>query len=334
MSSREIHIAVLGGGSWGTTVASLAAANAMTTLWARSADTVLDVNENHRNRAYLGDLPLRRNLRATTDLAEAVWDADVVVVGVPGHAMRATMTAIAPLLRHWVPIVSISKGLEAGTKLAMTEVVEEVAPGHPVGVLAGPNIAREILAGYAAAAVVAMADTHVARSVQAIFASRRFRVYTNTDVRGCELGGALKNVIAIVAGMAEGLSVGDNTRAMIFTRGLAEMTRLGVALGGDPHTFAGLTGVGDLMATCTSPHSRNRTVGAELAKGRTITDIVDSMQQVAEGVKSARSVAELADEFGVNAPICREIDAVVNEGRTALEAYRGLGRIPPGDEIQ
>jgi glycerol-3-phosphate dehydrogenase (NAD(P)+) len=332
VSARAIHVAVLGGGSWGTTVASLAASNAETTLWARNPDTVEAVNERSRNPTYLGDLPLHRRLRATTDLAAAVWDADVIVAGVPGQAMRSTMEAVRPLVRHWVPIVSISKGLELGTKLTMTEVIDEVLPGHPLGVLAGPNLAREVLAGYAAAAVVAMPDEHVARSIQSVFASRRFRVYTNTDVRGAELGGALKNVLAIAVGMAEGLSVGDNTRAMIFTRGLGEMTRLGTALGGQAETFAGLTGVGDFMATCMSPQSRNRTVGAELAKGRPIAEIVAGMNQVAEGVKSAASVVELAGLHGIDVPICCEMDAVINHGRSAIEAYHGLGRIPPGHE--
>jgi glycerol-3-phosphate dehydrogenase (NAD(P)+) len=332
MSLRKVHVAVLGGGSWGTTVASLAAANADTTLWARDATTVKAVNEEHRNPAYLNDLPLHPELRATTDLAEAVWDADVVVAGVPSQAMRSTMEALAPLIRHWVPVVSISKGFEQGTRLRMTEVIEEVLPGHPLGVLAGPNLAREVLGGYAAAAVVAMPDAHLAGSLQQVFTSRRFRVYTNTDVCGCELGGALKNVMAIAVGMGEGLGIGDNTRAMVFTRGLAELIHLGVALGGESRTFAGLTGVGDLMATCMSPLSRNRTVGYELGKGRTIDDILASMKQVAEGVKAAPAVVELADLHGIDMPISREVAAVVSGVRTARDAYRGLGRIAPGAE--
>ena len=323
MSSRAVRVAVLGGGSWGTTVASLAAANAETLLWARDETAVQQINEHRRNPGYLGDLPLHRNLKATNTLTDAVWDADVIVAGVPSQVMRSTMEAIAPFVRHWVPIVSISKGLEQDTRLTMTEVIDQVLPGHPVGVLAGPNIAKEVLAGYAAAAVMAMADDHVARSLQTVFASPRFRVYTNTDVRGCELGGALKNVIAIAVGMAEGLSVGDNTRAAIFTRGLAELTRLGVAMGGHPQTFAGLTGVGDLMATCMSPHSRNRSVGAELAKGRLIGDIIASMNQVAEGVKTARVVVELAELHDVDVTIAREIDAVINDGRIGPRGLPG-----------
>jgi len=332
MSLRDVRVAVLGGGSWGTTVASLTAANADTVLWARDPGAVKAINEQHQNPSYLDDLPLHPKLHATTDLAEAVWDADVVVAGVPSQAMRSTMVALGPLIRHWVPIVSVSKGFEQGSRLRMTEVIEEVLPGHPLGVLAGPNLAREVLGGYAAAAVVAMPDTHLAGSLQSVFTSRRFRVYTSTDVCGCELGGALKNVMAIAVGMAEGLGIGDNTRAMVFTRGLSELIQLGVALGGNPRTFAGLTGVGDLMATCMSPLSRNRTVGFELGTGRTIEDVLSSMRQVTEGVKAAPAVVELADQRDVDMPIAREVAAVVSGARTARDAYRGLGRIPPGVE--
>ena len=332
MSLRDVHVAVLGGGSWGTTVASLAAANATTTLWARDPQTVAEINDRHRNTRYLANLPLDRPLRATGDLSEAVWDADVVVAGVPSSAMRATMEKIGPAIRHWVPIVSISKGLELGSRLAMTEVIGQELPGHPLGVLAGPNLAREVLAGYAAAAVVAMPDEQLAASLQNVFSARNFRVYTSTDVRGCELGGALKNVMAIAVGMGEGLGVGDNTRAAVFTRALAELTRLGAALGGQERTFSGLTGVGDLMATCASPMSRNRTVGVELGKGRTISEVLAAMNQVAEGVKSAPTVIELGEMHNIDMPIACEVAAVVAGERTAREAYRGLVRRAPGAE--
>lgn len=330
---RPVHVAVLGGGSWGTTVASLAAPNATTLLWSRDPDTAADVNERNRNTQYLGDMALHPQLRGTTSMEEAVYDADVVVVAVPSHAVRQTLQAVAPLLRHWVPIVSLTKGLEQGTRLRMTEVIEQELPGHPAGVLAGPNLAREVLAGYAAASVIAMPDAHVASSLQKLFSTGRFRIYTNPDVAGCELGGALKNVVAIAAGMGEGLGVGDNTKAMVLTRGLAEITRLGVAMGGDPRTFPGLTGLGDLMATCTSPLSRNRTVGVELAKGRSIEEITTSMHMVAEGVKTCRVVVELAKQYDVECPIACEVDAVVNEGRTPLQSFTGLGRIAPTSEF-
>jgi glycerol-3-phosphate dehydrogenase (NAD(P)+) len=331
--TRPIQVTVLGAGSWGTTVASLTAPNARTILWARSADTAEEVNTDHRNSRYLGELDLDPCLTATSSLSEAVAEADVLITGVPSHGLRAALEEAAPFLRPWIPVLSLTKGLEQGTRMRPTEIIGEVLPGHPAGVISGPNLAREVLAGYAAAAVVAMPDERVAGSLQALFASRVFRVYTSTDVLGCELGGVLKNVIAIAAGMAEGLGVGDNTRAMVITRGLAEITRLGVALGGEPATFAGLTGLGDLMATCMSPLSRNRQVGEQIARGRSIEEITASMNMVAEGVKSARTVTSLGREAGVHLPIAEEIDAVVNEGRTAGEAFRGLRRMQARSEL-
>jgi glycerol-3-phosphate dehydrogenase (NAD(P)+) len=332
--SRPIQVAVLGGGSWGTTVASLAARHAQTTLWARSEETAAEIRRQHCNSRYLPDLDLHPELDATSSLADALAAADVLVVGVPSHGLRATLVEAAPHIRPWIPILSLTKGLEQGTRLRPTEIISELLPGHPAGVLSGPNLAREVLSGYAAAAVVAMPDAHVATSLQAMFASPLFRVYTSTDVLGCELGGVLKNVIAIAAGMAEGLGVGDNTRAMVITRGLAEITRLGVAMGGEPATFAGLTGLGDLMATCMSPLSRNRRVGEELARGRSIEAIQAGMNMVAEGVKTARTVTELGREYGVPLPIAEEVDAVVNDGRSAEEAFRGLRRTQAGSELQ
>jgi glycerol-3-phosphate dehydrogenase (NAD(P)+) len=214
----------------------------------------------------------------------------------------------------------------------MTQIIHAELPGHPAGLLAGPNIAREVLQGLAAAAVLAMPDAQVAHSLQPLFASPVFRVYTNTDVIGCELGGPLKNVIAISAGMAEGLGVGENTRAMVITRGLAEITRLGVALGGRAETFSGLTGLGDLLTTCMSPLSRNRQVGEQFAKGKTTAEIVASMNMVAEGIKTSSVVMELAAQHGIEMPIAAEVAAVVKGERGAVEAFRGLRRLAPGTE--
>jgi glycerol-3-phosphate dehydrogenase (NAD(P)+) len=332
--TRPIQVTVLGAGSWGTTVASLAARNARTMIWARSEETALEIRGEHVNRRYLPDLELHPDLLATASLGEAVAEADVIITGVPSHGLRSVLEEAAPYIRPWIPVLSLTKGLEQGTRMRPTEIIGELLPGHPAGVLSGPNLAREVLAGYAAAAVVAMPDQGVAASLQALFASRVFRVYTSTDVLGCELGGVLKNVIAIAAGMAEGLGVGDNTRAMVITRGLSEVTRLGVAMGGDSATFAGLTGLGDLMATCMSPLSRNRRVGEELARGRTIEEITADMNMVAEGVKSARTVTELGQAHGVSLPIAEEVDAVVNDGRTAEEAFRGLRRVQARSELQ
>jgi glycerol-3-phosphate dehydrogenase (NAD(P)+) len=238
--------------------------------------------------------------------------------------MRDTAKELAPFLRPWVPVVSLSKGLEQGSRLRMTQVLEAELPGHPCGVLTGPNLAKEILAGDAAATVIAMDDPVIAEALQDIFANDLFRVYTNPDVVGCEVAGALKNVMAIASGMADGLGTGDNTRSAVITRGLAELTRLGCAMGGQQVTFAGLAGMGDLIATCISPQSRNRYVGEQLGRGRTIDEVIEEMHMVAEGVKTSKVVMELAHEYGVPMPIAREVHRVVHEGSPAVDAYRGL----------
>jgi glycerol-3-phosphate dehydrogenase (NAD(P)+) len=324
---------VIGGGSWGTTVASLAARNAPTTIWTRREDVATEINEEHANSVYLSGERLDSNLRATTDLEQAADEADVIVMAVPSHGFRQVLEDAAPHIRPWVPIVSLAKGLELQTHNRMTEVVHEVLPNHPAGALAGPNLAKEIVQGYAAAAVIAMPEERVANSLQRIFTRTVFRVYSSTDVCGVEIAGALKNVFAISAGMAAGLGTGDNTRALVIARALAEMTRLGEAMGGERHTFAGLAGMGDLLATCISPLSRNRHVGEELAKGRSIEEIIESMNMVAEGVKTSRVVMELAERHGVEMPIAHEVYAVLNEGRTPQEAFRGLLRTTPTTEL-
>jgi glycerol-3-phosphate dehydrogenase (NAD(P)+) len=330
----RICVAVIGGGSWGTTVAHLAAHNTRTVLWARDQSVVDSINKEHTNAKYLAGYELHHDLRATSDLREAVGQADVIVMGVPSHGFRETLGECAQHVRAWVPIVSLTKGLEQGTRKRMTEVVRDVLPGHPCGLLTGPNLAKEILAGDAAASVIAMSDGNVARQVQHLFANDMFRVYENDDVIGCEVAGALKNVMAIAAGMADGLGTGDNTRAAVITRGLNELSRLGVAMGGKVMTFSGLAGMGDLVATCISPQSRNRFVGEQLGKGRTIDEIIEEMSMVAEGVKTARVVMELADEFGIEMPIAEQVYAVCHEGRSAAEAYRGLLRRQSGHELR
>jgi glycerol-3-phosphate dehydrogenase (NAD(P)+) len=327
-----LRVAVIGAGSWGTTVAALAARNAPTLLWARNPEIADEINRERTNTSYLKGFRLPRDLRATASIEEAVREADLVVMGVPSHGFRAVLGDVAKHIRPWVPVLSLSKGLEEKTLLRMTQVIEEVLPGHPPGALTGPNLAREILSGFAAASVMALEDERIARTLQGVFKSRLFRVYTNTDVCGCELGGALKNVIAIAAGMGDGLGVGDNTKAAVITRGLAELSRLGVALGGRAQTFAGLAGMGDLVATCTSRHSRNRFVGEQLGKGRKLPDIIAEMHMVAEGVKTCRVVMELAERHGVDMPIVREVYGVVHLGSTPRQAYRGLIRTEAGSE--
>ncbi|MHB8440147.1 MAG: NAD(P)H-dependent glycerol-3-phosphate dehydrogenase, partial [Acidimicrobiales bacterium] len=256
-----MRVAVLGAGSWGTTMASLVAPRHPTVLWARSAETAATVNERHLNPRYLPDAELPNELTATADLEQAVRDADLLVVGVPTSGFRAVLEEVRTVVRPWIPVVSLAKGLERGSYLRMTQIVKEVLPGHPAAALTGPNIATEIMQGKAAAAVVATEDLEVATAIQQVVTRGVFRVYVNHDVIGCEIGGALKNVIAIASGIGQGLGVGDNTRAAVMARGLAELTRLGMALGAQQATFAGLAGMGDLIATCMSPHSRNRAVG-------------------------------------------------------------------------
>jgi glycerol-3-phosphate dehydrogenase (NAD(P)+) len=319
-------VAVVGAGSWGTTVATLACQNAPTILWARRPELAEEINRTRVNGAYLPGYPLSDRVKATADLEEAVRDADAVVMGVPSHGFRDTMEQVGKHVRAWVPIISLTKGLEQGTKLRMSQVVRDVLPGHPVGVLTGPNLAKEVMAGHAAASVVGMPEDAIAGELQRVFATDLFRVYTNPDLIGCEIAGALKNVMAIASGMADGLGTGDNTRAAVITRGLAELTRLGVAMGGNQLTFAGLAGMGDLVVTCISPQSRNRHVGEQLGKGRTIEEITAEMRMVAEGVKTCRVALELGREHGVDMPIAEQVVAVCHEGRSATDAYRGLLR--------
>ena len=329
----DIGVSVIGAGSWGTTVAALASRNTPTLLWSRRASLAEQIDRDHENGDYLAGFRLPSQLRATADLEQAVRSADLLVMGVPSHGFRSALEAVRPYLRPWAPVISLSKGLEVGTRLRMSQLVEEILPGHPVGVLTGPNLAKEILAGHAAASVIAMDDDNIARALQALFQGELFRVYTNEDVVGSELGGVLKNVIAIAAGMADGLGAGDNTRAAVITRGLAEISRLGVAMGGQTMTFAGLAGMGDLVATCMSPQSRNRHVGECLGKGQTIDEIIAAMNMVAEGVKTSKVVIEIADELGIDMPIASEVRAVCHEGRAAAEAYAGLLRRGSGREV-
>ncbi len=326
-----MHVVVLGAGSWGTTVASVVAARHPTTLWARDPDVATSVNRERRNCRYLSDFPLPAALDATDDLEDAVRRAQLLIVGVPSHALRETLQAATPFIHPWIPVVSLTKGLERGTMMRMTEVIRDVLPGHPCAALTGPNIAREIMAGQAAASVIATEDLAVARALQETLSRGLLRIYTNDDVIGCELGGALKNVIAIAAGLAEGLGVGDNTRAAVITRGLAELTRLGVAMGGQPGTFAGLAGMGDLLVTCISPHSRNRYVGEQLGAGRPLEEILAGMSMVAEGVRSAATVHELAGRMGIDMPVCEAVYRVIAGEISAADAYFGLRR-PPGHE--
>ncbi len=327
-----MRIVVLGAGSWGTTVASLVAARNRTLVWARNPEVAREIDEEHTNHCYLPGFALDPRLHATADLEKAVARAELLIVGVPSHAFRATLELVKPTIHPWIPVISLSKGLEQGSLLRMTQIVKEVLPGHPAAALTGPNIAKEIMSGQAAASVIATEDLTVAAALQRVLRRGLLRVYTNHDVAGCEIGGALKNVVAVAAGMAQGLAVGDNTRAAVMTRGLGELTRLGVAMGGEAATFAGLTGMGDLVVTCISPHSRNRWVGEQLGLGRPLEEILGEMTMVAEGVKTAVTVHDLAARLGVEMPVCKTIYKVVTGAMPAAQAYSGLR--PAGHEAE
>jgi glycerol-3-phosphate dehydrogenase (NAD(P)+) len=319
-------VTVLGAGSWGTTVAAILCDRTETVLWARRPDLAREIADHRQNSTYLGDARLPARLSATASLEEALSGAEVVVMAVPSHGFRKILEEATPYLPGGIPLVSLAKGFEEGTLRRMTEVSAEVCPGHPAGVLTGPNLAKEVLAGQPTASVIAFADEQVGRELQRLFWTDTLRVYTNPDVVGCETAGAVKNVMAIAAGMAAGLGFGDNTRAAVITRSLAELARLGTALGGDPLTFSGLAGLGDLVATCTSAQSRNRTVGFELGRGRTLNEIVASTHTVAEGVKTSRPVVALAHGLGVEVPIAEQVVAVLYEGKPAAATITSLMR--------
>ncbi|MGD2101632.1 MAG: NAD(P)H-dependent glycerol-3-phosphate dehydrogenase [Acidimicrobiia bacterium] len=320
-------IAVIGAGSWGTTVASMAAKRLATSLWARRGDLAGVINETHVNQDYLPDLELPGSLVASTDLSDVASDADAVVMAVPSHGFRRVFSELAGLIEPTVPVVSLTKGIEQGTLARMTEIVAAESPNRDrsrVGVMTGPNLASEIIAGQPTATVIAMQNQDVAETLQQLFMGPTFRVYTNDDVVGCELGGALKNVMAIASGMSDGLGFGDNTRATLVTRALAELTRLGVALGGRPETFAGLAGMGDLIATCISEKSRNHRVGVGLAQGKTLDEVISEMQMVAEGVKTTASVLGLAERTGVDMPIAQHVGMVLDGEMTPREGMMSL----------
>jgi len=331
---KKLRVGLLGGGSWGTAVASLVSKNTDVSIWARDASTVREINQQHTNKKYLPDAKLPENLLAHESVQVVVENADVLVMGIPSNNFRTVLEQVKPHLRPWVPVVSLTKGLEKGTDLRMTQVVQQVLPGHPVGVLTGPNLAREIMAGQAAASVIAMDDEIIVQELQKVFNSGLFRVYTNDDVVGCELGGVLKNIIAIAVGMGVGLGAGDNTRSALITRGLSEVCRLGVALGGRAETFAGLAGMGDMLATCISPQSRNHQVGIQLGKGRKIDDIIADMVMVAEGVKSAPTVIKLAKKHDIIMPIATDVSEVIAGNRTPQQVFKGLLRQMAGAESE
>jgi glycerol-3-phosphate dehydrogenase (NAD(P)+) len=319
--------AVLSAGSWGTAFAKvLADAGCDVTLHARRPELAKSIAEEGENRDYLPGVRLPASLRATSDAAEALLDADIVVLAVPSQSLRENLTAWAPLLPPEASLMSLMKGIELGTTKRMSEVICEVTGCEPdrVAVLSGPNLAKEIAEEQPAATVIACADTARAEALQAACRTAYLRPYTNPDLIGCELGGAVKNVIALAVGIMEGLGFGDNTRASLITRGLAETARLGLALGAEMTTFAGLAGLGDLVATCSSPLSRNRTFGEKLGQGMTVAQVQESTNQIAEGVKSCRSVLDLARAHDVDVPITEAVVRVCHEGESPAKMVAEL----------
>ncbi|ALC20605.1 NAD(P)H-dependent glycerol-3-phosphate dehydrogenase [Streptomyces pristinaespiralis] len=325
--TKPVKAAVFGTGSWGTAFGMvLADAGCEVTLWGRRANLVDAVNTTRTNPDYLPGIELPQKLRATTDPAEALHEADFTVLAVPSQTLRGNLAAWAPKLPADTVLVSLMKGVELGTAKRMSEVVEEVAhvPADRVAVVTGPNLAKEIAQRRPAAAVVACRDEAVAQRLQAACHTPYFRPYTNTDVVGCELGGAVKNVIGLAVGIADGMGLGDNAKGSLITRGLAETTRLGLAMGADPLTFSGLAGLGDLVATCSSPLSRNHTFGTNLGRGMTLQETIAVTRQTAEGVKSCESVLDLARRHGVDMPITETVVGIVHEGKPPVVALKEL----------
>ncbi|MEO7754359.1 MAG: NAD(P)H-dependent glycerol-3-phosphate dehydrogenase [Terracoccus sp.] len=315
------RVAVMGTGSWGTAFAViLADAGAEVTMWARRDEVAAQINDG-RNSDYLPELELPTSVRATTDPAAACAEADIVVLAVPSQTLRANLESWGGAIPGGADVVSLMKGVELGTTKRMSEVIAEVAgvQERRIVILSGPNLAKEIARRQPAASVVACVDPAAAERVAAACATRVFRPYTSTDVVGAEVCGATKNVVGLAVGMAEGMGFGDNTKATIITRGLAETTRLGLALGAEPETFLGLAGVGDHIATCMSPLSRNHAFGVRLGQGLAVDEVVAATRQTAEGVKSCQSILELARDHGVDMPIVEQVVAVVRDGQSAAD---------------
>lgn len=326
------RVVVVGAGSWGTTIACLLSGNGEITLWARDPGLAERMARNRENDRYLPGVRLPPSVQPTASIEGAVAGSELVLVAVPSHGFRSVLEAMGPALLPGAAVISLAKGIEAETNLRMSQIVGEVLPGHPAGVLSGPNLAHEVAAGQPAATVVSLPDEALAQRVQDLLHCSTFRVYTGTDVVGCEIAGATKNVMAIAAGISDGLGFGENTRAVLITRGLAEEARLGLALGGQALTFGGLAGVGDLVATCTSPQSRNRSVGLALGQGRPLADVVAGMHMVAEGVRTAGPVVELARAHGVEMPIAEQVAALVAGATSPREAVAALMERPPRPE--
>ena len=320
-----MRCAVVGAGAWGTALADVLARNGHDVrLWAYEADVVESINGNHENLRFLGGHKVAPAIRATGDIKEAVEGAELVTLATPSHVLRSILRSAGKSIPRSALIVVATKGIEKGTLCLMTEVAEQEISGSTVVALSGPSFAKEVVTCQPTAVVVASEKIEAASVAQRAFSSPYFRTYTHTDVIGVELGGALKNVMAVATGIAEGLGLGFNARAALVTRGLAEMTRLGLALGAEQSTFAGLAGLGDLVLTCTGSLSRNRAVGVEMGKGRTLEEVLGDRETVAEGVVTAQSARELAAREGVEMPIVDTVNRVLFEGQPAHSAIAAL----------
>jgi glycerol-3-phosphate dehydrogenase (NAD(P)+) len=328
------QIGVIGAGAWGTTLAVLLAdAQRPVSLWTHSAESAARLAGSRTNERYLPGITFPPNLRVATGEAELAEPHRFYVLAVPSEHLRSTVREVGPGLHPGAPLLSVVKGIEEGSHLRMSQVIAEELPDRRVAVLSGPNLAREIAAGKPAGSVIASADASLASELAGILTSDRFRVYTNSDVVGVELGGALKNVIALAAGMVDGLGFGDSAKAGIITRGLAEITRVGVAAGANPLTFAGLAGVGDLIATCMSPLSRNRRAGELIASGLPWPEAREQLFGVAEGVATLAGALGLAASHGVELPIADQVRAVVFDGQPPMQAVAELMSRTPKDEL-
>jgi glycerol-3-phosphate dehydrogenase (NAD(P)+) len=320
------RVGVLGGGAWGTALGSLLTGKGHEVLlWAREEEVVRSIQVDHENKIFLPGIPLPEDLTATSSLKEACRDKDLLVSVMPAQFARSVLSEAAPFLDGGVPIVSASKGIETSSLKLLNEVFEEILPGSSESrlcFLSGPNFAREIAQGLPAGATLASLNTTVARKAQEAISTPLYKLYLSSDIVGVEVGGAVKNVIAIAAGIVDGLSLGSSLRASMITRGLSEMTRLGVALGANPLTFSGLSGVGDLILTCTSDLSRNRTLGLELSQGKSLTEILGSRKAATEGVATTEAVHKLAQKFSLDLPICEGVYQILYQNKSCLEALQ------------
>ena len=328
------RIAIIGAGSWGTALAVVAArAGHSVQLWSRSAEVVSSINERRVNAGYLTSTSIPENVNATGDMHAALHEATMVLLAAPSHAVRDLLTTMAPALDQPAIIVSVSKGIEIESGKRISEIVKEVVgTAHPFVCLSGPSFAKEVVAGHPTAIVAASKDNTAARTVQNDLSFENLRIYTNADVIGTELGGSVKNVMAIAAGMTAGLGFGSNSVAALITRGLAEITRLARREGAQVETLTGLAGLGDLVLTCTGTLSRNRFVGEELGKGRTLDEIVGGLSEVAEGINTARAVKKLADRANLEMPITNEVNAVLYDGKPVRDAVAELMSRPLREE--